>query len=72
MRKRNTPIRMITVRPAQAHQRMALAIAERFGFGPRAHQARQAAPGPSLARLDCGLECLDLDLDQRVRKIGEW
>jgi len=72
MRKRNTPIRMITVRPVQARRHMVLAIAERFGLGPRAHQVKQDAPEPSLARPDCGLECLDLDLDQRVRKIGEW
>ena len=72
MRKRNTPIRMIAVRPVQAHQRMVLAIAERFGFGPKAHRAGQDAPEPSLTRPDCGVECLDLDLDQRVRKIGEW
>jgi hypothetical protein len=72
MRKRNTPIRMIAVRPVQARRRMVLAIAERFGFGPKAHLARQDAPEPSLARPDRDLECLDLDLDQRVRKIGEW
>ena len=33
MRKRNTPIRMITVRPAQPRERTTmLALARRFGF----------------------------------------
>ena len=62
MRKRNTPIRMITVRPAQARRHMVLALAQRLGIG------RRATDGPT------GRERLleVLDLDQRVREVGEW
>lgn len=65
MRKRNTPIRMITVRPAQPRSRMVLALARRFGIGLDARRAPSASPGH--ARLLDGL-----DLDQRVRELGEW
>ena len=65
MRKRNTPIRMITVRPAQPRRHLVLALAQRFGIG------RRAADGPSAST---GRERLleVLDLDQRVREVGEW
>lgn len=44
MRKRNTAIRMITVRPAQPRRRMVLALARRLGIGT---DAQRAAEGPS-------------------------
>lgn len=65
MRKRNTPIRMITVRPAQPRRHMVLALAQRFGIGRRAAYGLSASTGRE--RL---LEVLDLD--QRVREVGEW
>jgi hypothetical protein len=70
MRKRNTPIRMITVRPAQPRKRMVLALARRFGIGADARRETQnphASPGHA-----CRSDGLDLDLDQRVRLLGEW
>jgi len=68
MRKRNTPIRMITVRPAQPRKRMVLALARRFGIVTDARrdlEGTDALPGrePQLE---------GLDLDQRVRAVGEW
>ena len=66
MRKRNTPIRMITVRPAQPRERTTmLALVRRFGFIAGARGANQEAPGREL-------QSDGLDLDQRVRAIGEW
>ena len=65
MRKRNTPIRMITVRPAQPRSRMVLALAQRFGIGWRT--AESLSTSPSHERAVEGL-----DLDQRVREVGEW
>ena len=69
MRKRNTPIRMITVRPAQPpRSRMVLAFLRRFGIGA---DARHAVANSSASRGHSRLrECLDLD--QRVREVGEW
>jgi hypothetical protein len=68
MRKRNTPIRMITVRPAQPRSRMVLALFRRFGIGADARRAAaDASASLGHARLR---ECLDLD--QRVREVGEW
>jgi hypothetical protein len=61
MRKRNTPIRMITVRPAQPRTRAMLALARRFGLVRRA----PALPGGET-------QPEGLDLDQRVRAVGEW
>lgn len=68
MRKRNTPIRMITVRPAQPRKRMVFALARRFGIGI---DTRPETENPSASP---GRECrLDgLDPDQRVRLLGEW
>ncbi|SET15375.1 short-chain dehydrogenase [Variovorax sp. OV084] len=68
MRKRNTPIRMITVRPAQPRKRMVLALAQRFGIVSDARRANECAP-TSPGR-EAPLE--GLDLDQRVRAVGEW
>lgn len=68
MRKRNTPIRMITVRPAQPRKRMVLALARRFGIVTDAQRAVEA--GASQPGRELQLE--GLDLDQRVRAIGEW
>jgi hypothetical protein len=68
MRKRNTPIRMITVRPAQPRKRMVLALARRFGIATdsrRVLDGVDALPGRE-PQLD------GLDLDQRVRAVGEW
>jgi len=65
MRKRNTPIRMITVRPAQPRRHMVLALAQRLGIGRRVADDPSAPTGRE--RL---LEVLDLD--QRVREVGEW
>lgn len=68
MRKRNTPIRTITVRPAQPHRRLVLALARRFGM---VTDARRVAEGAS--PLQGGeLQLEGLDLDQRVRASGEW
>ncbi len=69
MRKRNTPIRMITVGPAQPRKRMVFALARRFGIGTDARRetdSLSASPGRGECRLDA------LDLDQRVRLLGEW
>ena len=68
MHKRNTPIRMITVRPAQPRKRMLLALAQRFGIATDARLATQGAF--ALPGRECRLE--SLDLDQRVRELGEW
>ncbi|SEL17691.1 hypothetical protein SAMN05518845_105111 [Variovorax sp. YR750] len=68
MRKRNTPIRMIAVRPAQPRERgtvLGLALARRFGLmaGTRSSSScEQSRESPLEA----------LDLDQRVRAVGEW
>ena len=52
MRKRNTPIRMITVRPAQPRERTTmLALVRRFGFTAGARGANQEAPGLSLIHI---------------------
>ncbi|MFS2164038.1 short-chain dehydrogenase [Variovorax sp. Varisp62] len=68
MRKRNTPIRMITVRPAQPRSRMVMALARRFGIAVDARRTGECA-ADSLGRepLPEGL-----DPDQRVRAVGEW
>ena len=68
MRKRNTPIRMITVRPAQPRKRMVLALAQRFGIVTGTWRATES-PSASPSR-ECRLE--GLELDQRVRELGEW
>ncbi|MGF6351950.1 short-chain dehydrogenase [Variovorax sp. W2I14] len=65
MRKRNTPIRMITVRPAQPRRRMVQALAQRFGIGWRTAESTSTSPGRERA-------VESLDLDQRVREVGEW
>ena len=58
MRRRNTPIRTIAVRPAKPRDPLALAVVRRLG----GLIFRRHAPD----RLD------RLDLDQRVREVGEW
>jgi hypothetical protein len=66
MRKRNTPIRMISVRPAQPRERTTmLALARRFGFIADARRANECEPGREP-------QADGLDLDQRVRAVGEW
>lgn len=66
MRKRNTPIRMISVRPAQPRERTTmLALARRFGFIADARRANECEPAREL-------QPDGLDLDQRVRAVGEW
>jgi len=66
MRKRNTPIRMISVRPAQSRERTTmLALARRFGFIADARRANECEPGREP-------QADGLDLDQRVRAVGEW
>ena len=61
MRKRNTPIRMISVHPAPRRpRRTVLALFRRFVPGMR----------PAQERGERRLE--GLDLDQRVREVGEW
>lgn len=66
MRKRNTPIRMISVRPAQPRERTTmLALARRFGFIADARRGNECEPGREL-------QPDGLDLDQRVRAVGEW
>ncbi|WP_295978712.1 short-chain dehydrogenase [uncultured Variovorax sp.] len=67
MRKRNTPIRMITVRPAQPHERTTmLALARRFGFSVAARRVGEGVTDREPQQPD------GLDLDQRVRAVGEW
>ncbi|MFM9921628.1 short-chain dehydrogenase [Variovorax sp. H27-G14] len=68
MRKHNTPIRMITVRPAQPRKRLVFALAWRFGI---ATDAQRGADGPSVLPSH-ELHIEGLDLDQRVRASGEW
>ena len=68
MRKRNTPIRMITVRPAQPRRRMVLALARRLGIGTDAPRAAES----SFASVSREHRLEGLDLDQRVRELGEW
>ncbi|OAK65840.1 short-chain dehydrogenase [Variovorax paradoxus] len=68
MRKRNTPIRMITVRLAQPRKRMVLALARRFGIVTDARRDLEGAD--ALPGREPQLE--GLDLDQRVRAVGEW
>lgn len=58
MRRRNTPTRTIVVRPAKPSDPLALAVARRLG----AFIFRRHAPD-RLGRMD---------LDQRVRELGEW
>ncbi|MDM0081642.1 short-chain dehydrogenase [Variovorax sp. J31P179] len=58
MRTCNTPIRTIVVRPAKPRDPLALAVARRLG----ALIFRRQAPD-RLGRMD---------LDQRVRELGEW
>ncbi|CAA2103239.1 short-chain dehydrogenase [Variovorax paradoxus] len=68
MRKRNTPIRMITVRPAQPRNRMVVVLARRFGIAVgTSHAAENKTASMSREPLADGL-----DLDQRVRAVGEW
>lgn len=66
MRKRNTPIRMITVRPAQPRERTVLSLVRRFGLMASARRASECVPAG-----ESSLEGL-ADLDQRVRAVGEW
>jgi hypothetical protein len=66
MRKRsNTPIRMITVRPAPPRSRMVVALARRFGIAVGTRGTGECTPA-SLSSPDSP------DLDQRVRAVGEW
>ena len=67
MRKRNTPIRMVTVRPAQPRRHMVLALAQRFGIGIGRHATDGLSASTGRERL---LEVPDLD--QRVREVGDW
>jgi len=71
MRKRsNTPFRRITaVRASLARERVAQALARRLAAAAstRAPDARtDASRAPPLSGMD------HLDLDQRVRLVGEW
>jgi hypothetical protein len=68
MRKRNTPIRMITVRPAQPRSRMVVALARRFGIAVGTSHAGES----TTASVNSELLADGLDLDQRVRAVGEW
>jgi len=65
MRKRNSPIRMIAVHPAPARKPFVSALARRLGFGRKSDVLRESGSRREL-RLD------QLDLDQRVREVGEW
>ncbi len=71
MRKRssssNTPIRTIAVRPALARERVARSIARRFAAAAAGVRAMADAPR---VPPEPGLE--QLDLDERVRLVGEW
>lgn len=68
MRKRNNPIRMITVRSAPPRRRLVVALAQRFGIVADARRAAEAAPN-----FPGGEPPFDgVDLDQRVRASGEW
>lgn len=68
MRKRNTPIRMITVRPAQPRSSVVMALARRFGMVTGKRRASQGMT----ASMSRELPSDGLDLDQRVRAVGEW
>ncbi|MES2187058.1 MAG: short-chain dehydrogenase [Pseudomonadota bacterium] len=62
MRLRTTPIRTVAVPPAKPRNPVVLAVVQRLGtLAGHRHEDRK-----SCERLD------RLDLDQRVREIGEW
>ncbi|SDE51351.1 hypothetical protein SAMN05444679_12415 [Variovorax sp. CF079] len=63
MRRRTTPIRTIVVRPAKPRNPVMLAVVQRLAtFAGRRH----AADLHARERLQ------RMDLDQRVRELGEW
>lgn len=63
MRQRNTPTRTIVVQPAKPRNPVLLAVVRGLGtLAGRRHTARQRAR----QRFE------RMDLDQRVREIGEW
>jgi len=63
MRRRTTPIRTIVVRPAKPRNPVVLAVVQRLAtFAGRRHAADLRAR----ERFE------RMDLDQRVRELGEW
>ena len=63
MRRRTTPIRMIIVRPARPRNPVMLAVVQRLvAFSSRRHAEDLRA----CERIE------GMDLDQRVRELGEW
>ncbi len=63
MRRRDTPIRTIVVQPAKPRNPVVLAVVK--GLGTLAGR-RHAANRRARERFE------RMDLDQRVREIGEW
>jgi len=63
MRRRITPIRTIVVRPAQPRNPVMLALAHRLATFAGRGRAADLRAHERLQRMD---------LDQRVREIGEW
>lgn len=68
MRKRNNPIRIITVRPAPPRRRLVLALAQRFGIVADVRRAVESASNVPRGELPFD----GADLAQRVRASGEW
>jgi len=63
MRHHIDPIRTITVPPVRPRNPLVLAVMQRLGSLPGRQHAEEARVRERLARMD---------LDQRVREIGEW
>jgi hypothetical protein len=63
MRHRNDQIRTITVPPVRPRNPVVLAVVRRLGTLSGHRHAEEARARERLARMD---------LDQRVREIGEW
>jgi len=63
MRHRNDPIRTTTVPPVRPRNPVVLAVVRRLGTLTGRRHPEKARAQKRLARMD---------LDQRVREIGEW
>ena len=63
MRHRNDPIRTITVPPVQPRHPLVRAVVQRLQTLTDRRHAEEARARERLARMD---------LDQRVRHLGEW
>ena len=63
MRRRNTPIRTIVVRPAKPRNPVVLAVVSRLGTLVGRRHTKTERARERFERMD---------LDQRVRELGEW